>query len=151
MSVETNQALARRFREELFNTGNLSIADEICSPQAVHHVNDPLTPDFGPGPEGLKQIVSLYRTAFPDARCTVEDLIAEEGKVLARWTARGTHQGNLGDIAPTGRQVTVTGMDVFSIAEGKIQESWINWDTAGMLRQLGATQLTMAAGGGQTF
>jgi len=137
VSAEKNKALARRFREEIWKSGNLAIADEIYDHDAVIHVNDPLTPDFGKGPQAFKQIVTMYLTAFPDVNCTIEDLVVEGDKVVARWTGRGRHQGNLGNTAPTGKQVTVTGIDIHRIAGGKIKETWTNWDALGMLQQLG--------------
>lgn len=140
MSSEENKSIARRFREEIWNTGNLGVADEICTADAVFHINDPVTPDFGRGPTVLKQVVSMYRTALPDAQCTIDDLIAEGDKVVIRWRGGGTHRGNLGNLAPTGRSVSVTGIDILRIASGKVEESWINWDTMGMMQQLGTSQ-----------
>ena len=134
-----NKALARRCREDLWKPGNLAIADQIFDSDAVIRTYDPLTPDFGKGPEAMKQLVTMYQTAFPDATCIVEDLVTEGDKVVARWTARGTHKGNLGTTAPTGKQVIVTGIDIYRIAGGKIKESWSNWDALGMLKQLGVS------------
>jgi steroid delta-isomerase-like uncharacterized protein len=136
---EENKMIARRFREEIWNPGNLAIADEICAGDFVWRNLDPLTPDFGPGPAALKQVVTMYRTAFPDVRCTIEDLVAEGDQVVIRWTGRGTNDGNLGNIAPTGKAVTVTGIDILRITGGEIQECWTNWDTLGMLQQLGVS------------
>jgi ketosteroid isomerase-like protein len=135
--AEEHKSLAHRFREEVWK--NLAIDDQICAEDATIHAHDPLTPELDKGPVGLKQLVTLYLTAFPDAARTVEDLVVEGDKVVARWTGRGTHQGKLGQIAPTGRQVTVTGIEIHRIAGGKIQETWINWDTLGMLQQLGVS------------
>lgn len=83
MSLETNKALARRFREEMYNTGNVAIASEICDCDYVQHPLDPLTPDFGNGPEAVRQTVLMYHNTFPDARCTIEDIIVQgdRGKV----------------------------------------------------------------------
>ena len=134
-----NKALARRCREDLWKPGNLAIADQIYDSDALIHNFDPLTPDFGKGPEAVKQVVRMYQAAFPDAACTIEDLFAEGDKVVARWIGRGTHKGNLGTTAATGKQVTVTGIDTYRIAGGKVKESWTNWDTLGMLKQLGVS------------
>jgi steroid delta-isomerase-like uncharacterized protein len=144
---EENKVIARRFREEIWNTGNATIADDICAPNSNHHNNDPLTPDFGRGPASLKELVNMYRSAFPDARCTIDDLVAEGDRVVIRWTGRGTHQGKLGGLSPTNKTATVTGMDILRVTGGKIQESWTNWDTLGMLQQLGvAPELAKAKG-----
>ena len=136
---EENKMIARRFREEIWNPGNLAIADEICASDFVWRNLDPLTPDFGPGPTALKQVVTMYRTAFPDVRCTIEDLVAEGDRVVIRWTARGTNNGTLGNLGPTGKTSTVTGIDILRVSGGKIQESWTNWDTLGMFQQLGVS------------
>jgi len=135
MSTEENKVLARRFVEEGFSTGNLALADEIVAPNFVNY--DPGTPPLPSGPEGYKQLVTAYRTAYSDLQLTVEDLLAEGDKVGVRWTARGTHTGQLGDIPPTGKQMMVTGISVLTIAGGKVAEQYTNWDTLGMLQQLG--------------
>lgn len=143
MSAE-NKAIARRLRHDIWNTGNLAIADEICADDFVNHNNDPLTPDFGRGPNALKQLVTMYRTAFPDAHLSIEDIVAEDDRVVVRWTGRGTQRGKLGNFAPTDKTATVTGIDILRISGGKVRESWTNWDTLGMLQQLGIPQVAAA-------
>ena len=135
-TTEENKALIQRFVEEAFNRGNLDIADEVYASSFASH--DPTTPEGPSSPEDVKQFVNLYRRAFPDIHTTVEDLIAEGNKVTYRWTARGTHQGEIMGVAPTGNQVTITGITIEQIAEGKIVEEWNNWDVLGVLQQLGA-------------
>jgi len=147
MSAE-NKTIARRLRQDIWNTGNLGIADELCAGDAVFHINDPFTPDLGRGPDGLKKLVTMYRTGFPDAHVTIEDFVAEGDRVVVRWTGRGTHRGKLGSIAPTDRKVTVTGIDLFHISGGKVREYWTNWDTLGMLQQLGVQQVAAVGTGG---
>ena len=90
------------------------------------------------GVEGLKQFVCMIRSAIPDLRITLEDDIAEGDKVVSRWRAQGTHQGELMGIAPTGNQVTITGITIHRIEEGKIVEEWENWDALGLMQQIGA-------------
>ena len=145
LQQEEAKQIGRLYRQELWNTGNLEIADRICGSGAVFHNNDSLTPDFGRGPSALKQIVTMYRTAFPDAQVKVEDLVAEGDKVVIRWTSRGTNKGNLGTIGPTGKSATMTGTDILRITGGKIQEVCINWDSLGLLQQLGVAQLRSQA------
>ena len=145
MSTGANKAIARRFREELFNTGKTEICDQICDNQAVIRGHDPLTPDYGAGPQAFKQVVSMYRTAFPDANCTVDETVAEGDKVVTRWTARGTNLGPLGNSAPTGRKVLVTGVDILKIVKGKIVECDMVWDAAGMLQQLDLARSLLAS------
>lgn len=131
MSTEDNKALVRRGFEEIWNRGNLAVIDEFIAPNYVDH--EPTT--TLQGPEAHKQFVLMYRSAIPDLHITIEDQIAEGDKVVTRWTARGTHQGPLMGIPPTGKQAVVTGIDRF--ANGKAVEAWNNFDALGMLQQLG--------------
>jgi steroid delta-isomerase-like uncharacterized protein len=142
---EENKAVARRAFEDHFNTGNLDLGEEIFTPDYVNH--DPSLPDFGSGPEAANQAVRLYRDAFPDARITVEDQVAEGDKVATRWSARGTHEGELMGVAPTGNRVEITGITISRIEGGKIAEDWINYDALGMLQQVGAIPAPEQAGG----
>jgi steroid delta-isomerase-like uncharacterized protein len=130
---EQNKALARRWFEDLFSRGDLEAANEIISADFVDH----LTHEDERGLEELKHYVTIYRTAFPDIRDAVEDIVAEADKVVVRWTSRGTHQGEFMGVAPTGRHVTFTGMRLFRIAENEIAESWVNIDARGLQEQLG--------------
>ncbi len=133
MSTEDNKALVRRLFEEVWNQGKMARIAEFYSPAHVEH--SPSGPVHGQ--EGYKQYVMMYRTAFPDAHYTVEDQIADQDKVVTRWTARGTHQGPLMGIPPTGKQGTVTGIGIARFEGGKIVEAWTEFDALGMLQQLG--------------
>ena len=115
------------------NQGKMALIDEVYSPDYVGHETS------GPvhGQEGLKQYIMMYRTAFPDAHYTVEDQIAEGDKVVTRWSGRGTHQGPLMGIPPTGKQGTVTGISIDRFEGGKIVETWTELDALGMMQQLG--------------
>ncbi len=132
---EKNTTIVRRLVEELWNKGNLSLADELFAPTYEHH--DASTPDVGRGPESEKKRAALYRTAFPDLRLTIEDSIAEAETVVARWSCRGTHKGDLSGIAPTGKQFTISGVTIARFANGKMVEGWVNWDALGLMQQLG--------------
>ncbi len=132
---EQNKAIVRRLVEEFWNKGNLSVADELFTPNYTHH--DPSTPDFGRGPESEKKRATLYRTAFPDVRLTIEDIIAEGETVMTRWSCRGTHKGDLSGIAPTGKQFTISGVTMARLSNGKMAEGWVNWDALGLMQQLG--------------
>ena len=134
MSTEDNKVLVRRFYEEVINQKNLALVDELCTTTHVYH-NPPTTLH---GREEFKQLLSLYITAFSDARLTVEDQIAEGDRVVTRYTFRGTHQADLMGIPPTGKPVTVTGIIITRIVNGKSEEGWLNFDALGMLQQLGA-------------
>jgi len=144
---EVNKTIVRRLFEEVWNKGNLSVADELFTPNYDHH--DPSTPDFGRGPESEKKRATLYRTAFPDLRLTIEDIIAEGETVVARWSCRGTHKGDLSGIAPTGKQFTISGVSIARFSGSKMAEGYVNWDALGLMQQLGAvpeTAKTKAAG-----
>jgi steroid delta-isomerase-like uncharacterized protein len=132
---EHNKAIVRRLFAELWNTGNLSMADQIFAPTYEHH--DPSTPDFGRGPDSEKKRASLYRNAFPDMHLTIEDVIAEGETVMTRWSCQGTHKGDLNGIAPTGKRFTITGVTVARVSGGKIVEGFVNWDALGLMQQLG--------------
>jgi len=134
MSTEDNKALTRRFRLEVFSQGNFAAIDEICGPDWTYH--DPQG-NWPRGSQGMRQLVNFYRSAFPDLHFTIEDEVAEGDKVVQRWTARGTHKGELMGIPPTDRQVTVTGITINRIANGKIVDDWANFDALGMMQQLG--------------
>ena len=137
MSEEENKAIARRALKEIFSgQGNLEVADEIISPNFVGH--DPVSSEDSRGPEGVKEFAMMYRNAFPDVQLSVEDQVAEGDMVVTRWIARGTHQGELMGIAPTGNRVTVAGTSVERIVDGKIEETWDNYDALGMMQQIGA-------------
>jgi len=134
MSAET-KALARRFLEEVFNGGNLDLVEELVAPGFVNH--DAAMPEPLVGIEAAKATISGYRAAFPDLRITIEEQIGEGEYVTSRWMARGTHEGDLMGITATGKQATVTGITIDRIANGRFVESWTNWDTLGLLQQLG--------------
>ena len=134
MSIEANKTLVRRGWEKIWNKGDLSIADEHYAPNYILHM--PGNPDMH-GPAGHSQVVMMYRTAFPDLHFTIEDQIADGDKVVNWVTARGTHQGELMGIPPTGKQMAVTGITIDRVAGGKLVESWATWDFLGLMQQLG--------------
>jgi steroid delta-isomerase-like uncharacterized protein len=131
---EQNKAISRRIMDEVWNQGNFSVADELIVADVVDH--SPL-PGLPPGREGFKALVGMYRTAFPNVRMVVEDQVAEGDRVVTRWSSKGTHQGDLMGIPPTGKQVAVTGISIERFAGGKVVETWSNFDQLGMLQQLG--------------
>jgi steroid delta-isomerase-like uncharacterized protein len=133
---EGNKTTVRRLIEEVWNKGYMPVADELYAQNYIHH--DSSTPDVGRGPEGEKKRATLYRNAFPDFRLTIEDLVAEGETVVARWSGRGTHKGELNGIAPTGKQINITGVSIARFANNKIAEGWVNWDALGLMQQLGA-------------
>lgn len=139
--MEKNASGSKRIIEELFGGGNYDVAHELVSAGAVGH--DPALPEPVNGPKGLIEAARGYRGAFPDLRMTADQSIAEGDYVATRWTGRGTHKGELFGIPATGKEATVTGISIDRWADGKIVESWTNWDTLGLLQQIGAVPAAM--------
>jgi steroid delta-isomerase-like uncharacterized protein len=132
---EQNKSSVRRLFEEVWNKGHVQVADELFAPTYTHH--DSSTPDLGRGPESEKKRVALYRNAFPDIRLTIEDMLAEGETVVARWSCRGTHKGELNGIAPTGKQFNINGISIARFTNGKMFEGYVNWDALSLMQQLG--------------
>jgi steroid delta-isomerase-like uncharacterized protein len=143
VASEQNKELYRRFIEECFTGGNLDLIDEMVAADGVDHQAPPGTAQ---GPEGLKQFLSMFRSAFPDLQATVDQVIAEGDTIAARFTMSGTHQGEFFGIPPTGKRMEITGIDVVRFENGKMVEHWGNQDDLGMMQQLGVIPMP---GGGQ--
>jgi steroid delta-isomerase-like uncharacterized protein len=134
MSTEENKAIDRRLTEEGWNQGNTAVFDELIAADFIGH-----NPDWPiHGLEGYKQFYAATRSAFPDMRFSIEDQIAEGDRVVLRLTGTGTHQGELRGIPPSGKRITMTGMVIFRSAGGRVAEGWYNYDTLGLLQQIGA-------------
>jgi predicted ester cyclase len=136
-TLAANRAIGRRVLLELWGQGKLELADALYAPDYVDHVARGPEPGRVSGPEGIKQAVTLFRTAFPDLTYTVEEELAERDLVMTRFSARGTNRGPFLGRPPTGRVVTYTGFDLNRIRDGRIVESWVNYDALGLLQQLG--------------
>jgi steroid delta-isomerase-like uncharacterized protein len=134
MSPDENKTLVRRFIEEVISQGNLAVLTDLLAPHYQYHAPGMEVS----GPDGMHQVFSMLRTAFPDWYETIDDLIAEGDKVVFRVTGRGTHRGPFSGIPPMGKQVTMQGIDIVRIADGKLVEHWAIFDQLGMLQQLGA-------------
>ncbi len=133
MTTDEMKSVIRRWVEEVWNGGNLGLADELMTSDYVAHVG---AMRFA-GPAGFKQLCSPYRAAFPDIQITLKDLVAEGDRVVWRFTARGTHSGELFGIPPTGKAMEIEGMVMSRFAGDKWVEDWAGWDFYGMLQQLG--------------
>ena len=132
-AIEKNKELLRKAVEEVWNKGNFDNMKEMVSDDFVIHF---------PGEEirGLENIKTFYtelRKAFPDIRFTIVDQIAEENKVVTRWTGAGTHKGEFKGIPPTGQKVKISAIDIDRISDGKFVECWSNMDELGLMQQLG--------------
>jgi steroid delta-isomerase-like uncharacterized protein len=135
VSAEENKALARRAIEEMFNEGNLDVADELLAPDYVDH--DASSPEEIRGPEGFKRFVATARSAFPDTHVRIEEQVAEGDLVATRYVFSGTQEGELEGIPPTGNRVEFSGISIDRISGGKLAETWDNYDAMGMMQQLG--------------
>ena len=136
--------LTRKFIDEVWSQGKLDLVEQLVAPECVTH--DPAAPGGAiRGLDGIKQIVSMYRNAFPDTEFEINDLILEGNKVAARLTVSGTHKGALMGIPATGKRVTITGTSITHFRDGKQVESWASYDQLGMLRQLGVAPSMQAA------
>jgi steroid delta-isomerase-like uncharacterized protein len=131
---EQNKAVARAVLDA-FSGGDLDSLDDVVAADAVDH--DPYNPYREEGLEGLKKVIGMYRSAFPDLQISVEDQIAEGDKVVTRWVGTGTHQGELMGAAPTGKTTVVGGIGIDRVENGKVVEAWGYWDALGMMQQLG--------------
>ncbi len=135
--IERNKELVRQLLEDDISRGDACVAEQIIHPDFIDHTNPP---GMQHGLAGHNAIVSLFRAAFPDQWWEIHDLIAEGDKVVARTTMRGTHLGDFFGIPATGRSVTLPGVHVLRIADGRIAEHWGSNDDLGLMRQLGVVQ-----------
>ena len=134
MSVEESKAIVRRFWG-VWEEGNIDLVDELLAPDYINHT--PATPDQPTGPEGVKGVVSMFRSAMPDLRVIVEDMVAEGDKVAVRYTLEGTHEGELFGVPPTGQRLSIKSISVERVSDGTIREHWRITDSLDMMQQLG--------------
>ncbi len=132
-----NKVLVSRIWNEIWNKGDLAVCDVVFSADYVGHLAG--MPGPVRGPEAFRQLVLVYRTAFPDVHLTVEDVFAVGDRVAVRWVSRGTHLGPMMGIPPSGRKIEVMGMSLFRIAGHQVAEEWEGFDTLGLMQQLGVT------------
>lgn len=132
---EQNKALVRRGVENVWNGRNLDVIDEVVANDFVIHAASPDKEIHGR--EGVRQQFAGLRAAFPDLHFMIEDHIAEGDRVVTRWAAQGTHQGTFQGVPATGKRITLTGIDIDRIADGKVVECWMTMDELGLLQQLG--------------
>src|SRR5215471_12803627 len=132
MSSEENVALAMHVYDA-FNQRNLEIVDELCSPDYLYHLASMTIRSS----EEYKQFLLKLLKAFPDLQVTIEDTIANQDTVVARYTLRGTHKGNYMGMPPTGKKINLTAIGITHIVNGKAVEQWVNADDLGAMQQLG--------------
>ncbi|MBI5869957.1 MAG: ester cyclase [Actinobacteria bacterium] len=149
MSSEANKDTARRYLEEVYGNGNLELVDELLDSGIQDHE------DFGDqkpaGRTGIKELVKVFRTAFPDIRVSIEDMVAEGEKVFMRCRWEGTHQNEFAGIEATGKHIYFDSMDEIRFNDGVIQEHWGVTDTMGLLAQLGGIEPHVEYPGGSSL
>ena len=143
MSVEANKARALRAINEVWSQGKLEVVDELYDQSYVYH--EPMAGDVH-GPEGLKQLVTMFRTSYPDLTFTSEEIFGEGDKVVQRWTCTGTQKGELMGIPATNKRTSTAGINIVRCLGGKVVEEWSSWDVLGLLQQLGVVP-PMGGGG----
>ena len=131
-----NKAIVRCLYEEVWNKRELEVIGEIISPS--HALHGPNISGSSVGPEAYKRQLLLFLAGYSDLHFTIEDLVAENDKVVACWTFSGTHRGEFMGVPSTNKKVSMDGMTIHHLADGKIMDSFGNWDALGMMQQLGA-------------
>ncbi|MBD3296663.1 MAG: hypothetical protein GF392_04785 [Candidatus Omnitrophica bacterium] len=129
----SNRTFIRGFYDEVFKAGKLDTADDLLYDDYEGHG---MFSDVRRGPAGFKAYYAGIFSAFPDIEYTIEDVVTDDNKAVVRWTARGTHGGQLHGIDPTGKRVTISGVSVYSIEKGRIRQSWENMSVTGLGEQL---------------
>ena len=134
MTTEEKKAIANRWAEEVYKNKNLDAVDKLLSPDFTFNY---APPGIEPTREGYKQNVSAFSSSFPDRQWNTEDMIAEGDKVVLRWIGKGTHKGEFMGGSPTGKEMTITGISIIRIKEGKILEEYAEMNMLGVMQQLG--------------
>jgi predicted ester cyclase len=143
MTTEGNKAVVRRFFDEVVSNGNLKVAEELCSP--TYRVHATLSGPDAIGVNQMKELVTSFRSSFPDARITIEDIVAEGDLVAARLMEQGTHAGVFQGVQPTGRRVTYGSMTFLRLVDGKIVDHWGLLDMPSLLQQIGGSSWSRSA------
>ncbi|MFN2122681.1 MAG: ester cyclase [Candidatus Promineifilaceae bacterium] len=133
MSIETNKAIVRRYFDQVLNEQRHDLAEEFLAENIELQGTG-----LAPGLDAVKQFLTMITAAFPDAHYTVEDMVAEGDRVVARTSFNGTHQAEMQGIPATGKKVSIPGITIFRLDNGKIAEGWVLNDNLSMMQQLGA-------------
>lgn len=144
--LTANKEIGRRVLVEIWGEGRVELIPELYAPDYVDHVAHGPEPSEVSGPAALAAAVAQFRTGFPDLNYSVDLVLAEDDLVMARFRATGHHHGNFLGLDPTGREIGYTGMDLNRIRNGRVVESWVQYDALGLLQQLG---LAPTVGGAQ--
>jgi steroid delta-isomerase-like uncharacterized protein len=142
MAEEASKAIVRRYYEEVFNARNVDLVDVLAAEDYIEH--DPF-PGQGNGRRDLKARVAAILGAFNPMRFSIEDVVAEGERVVVRWTQTGTQSGNFMGVPPTGKEVTIAGIDIHAVRDGRMAEHWHVVDQLALLQQLGVIPAPSAA------
>ena len=134
--LDQNKEIARRFYEECWNQAKLERVDQYISKDCRYH--DPVFPSLTSGVDNLKRHITMCRTAFPDLRFSLDDMIAERDEVVVHWTAHGTQEGPFLGVAATRKIASVTGTSIYRLKNQKVVEQFADWNLLTLLEQLGA-------------
>jgi len=134
--ASANKELLQRFYKEVYVDWNMEVADEVLSPRFISHD----WPEGGPsGPKAFRDYYSAIRSAVPDARYEVDDMIGENDKVVVRWRMLGTHEGAFGDMPASGKSIVLKGIAIYRVEAGRLMERWVVSDLHGVLEQIRGT------------
>jgi steroid delta-isomerase-like uncharacterized protein len=133
-SVDENKALVRRLFEQGMNEKDDGVLDAVLSPDFVNHD----MPAPSPGPEGFRQMLGMFRAAFPDMNVNLEEVLGDGDKVVTRGFFSGTHKGEFMGVPASGASINVKYIDVWRIQDGKITDNWVRLDLLGLMQQVGA-------------
>jgi steroid delta-isomerase-like uncharacterized protein len=134
MGIAENKALVRRIFEQGMNQADDRVLDECLTADFVNHD----MPAPVPGPEGFRQVLGMFRSAFPDMRVTLEDILAEGDKVVTRGVFTGTHKGAFMGVPPSGASIQVKFIDIWRVENDRVAENWVRLDQLGLMQQVGA-------------
>jgi steroid delta-isomerase-like uncharacterized protein len=137
VSPEVNNAIAEKFFTSVWSNGDFSVLDTLISPEAVDHSTVGGHPKTEKGSASFRAIVTMFRTAMPDIKLTIDDEIYTGDKVVHRWTLNGTDTGGLMGMPASGKKLSFTGTTIVRFQDGLIMERWANVDELGVLQQLG--------------
>jgi steroid delta-isomerase-like uncharacterized protein len=135
-TADQNEERLKRLYDNVWNGEDLDVVDDLVGAEYVIHDRE-IAEELG-GPELYKALVRMTREIFPDMAFSLEDVIAVDDRVVVRWTMRGTHEGGMMGVEPTGREVSLSAIEINRFEEGKLVETWIQSDMLGLLEQLGA-------------
>ena len=150
MAAIANKDLVKRFYQEVWNERKAQCVEKYLSPS--HALVDPNAADTKTGPEAYKEVLTRFMRAFSNLKFEVQDMVCEKDKVVASWMITGVHSGEYNGMAPTNKKLTVEGISIHQIADGKIMDTYSVWDTLGLMKKVGAVvtvQKVTAAGKGK--